>query len=139
MTRFTLKDDRWYGWQMIPGYVGEHCVPYCCPIYMQEVAPLKSSKGLLRLSFWNTGYAEGAQGFEQTLKVLHRGADYLIAAIIHDPAETPERCAVISHIEFGWIERFCPELWHKHPPLHQGPGVEGSVSMYLDSVFNVNR
>ena len=136
MSEFTLQGHRWYAWQMVPGYVGERCVPYCCAIYMQRVTPLKSGKGLLKLAFWNTGYAQGVQDFGLDLKVLHRAKDYLVARILHGDDDM-DRCAVISHIEFGWIEQFCPYLWHQHPPRNYGSSAESSVSTYLDSVFDL--
>ncbi len=55
MTEFTMGANGWYGWQMIPGYVGERCIPYCCPIYMERVTPKKTGKGILNIAFWNTG------------------------------------------------------------------------------------
>jgi hypothetical protein len=133
---FTLETERWYAWQMIPGYVGTRCVPYCCPAWINSVSPMKSGKGLLRLAFWNTGYAEGAQDFEVHLKVLLRGENYLVGALVDDPAEKPERCAVISDIEFGWIAKFCPDLWFRNPPSGFGQFAESSVSIYLDKLFN---
>jgi hypothetical protein len=135
MSKFTLQPDRWYGWQMIPGYVGERCVPYCCPIRVHKVEPLKSGKGIMKVDFWNTGYAAGVQGFSLDLQLLHRAKDYLVARILYGDSSTTDRCAVVSHIEFQWIQQFCPHLWHNHPPhLH---GSTSSVSIYLDAVFGV--
>ena len=136
MSQLIIEANRWYGWQMIPGYVGERCIPYCCPIYVQSVEPLKSGKGILKLSFWNTGYAQGAQDFCLDLKVINRSADYLIAQVL-DGAEEPDRCAVVSHIEFGWIEKLCPCLLHNHPPHRYGSPADSSVSIYLDTVFGI--
>ena len=132
MAAFNLTNNRWFGWQMLPGYFGERCVPYCCPIYVTRVTPRKTGKGLLDLAFWNTGYAEGAQDFEVTLRMLHRASDYLVARLDYGDDDTSERCAVISHIEFGWIEKFCPHLWHNHPPHNLG-----SVTEYLNEVFGI--
>jgi hypothetical protein len=134
MTEFTLQSKRWYGWQMLPGYVGERCIPYCCPIYMGRVTPKKTGKGILKIAFWNTGYAQGVQDFELDLKILHRASDYLVARLLYGNEHDQERCAVISHIEFGWIERFCPNLWHNHPPHNHS-----SVSIYLDGVFGISH
>lgn len=133
MGAFKLTANHWFGWQMFPGYFGERCVPYCCPIYVTRVTPLKTGKGTLDLAFWNTGYAQGAQDFELRLRMLYRASDYLVARIDYGESDETERCAVISHIEFGWIEKFCPHLWHNHPPHDHG-----SVDLYLREIFGIN-
>jgi len=134
MAKFSLTSNGWYGWQMIPGYVGERCIPYCCPIYVTRVAPKKTGKGILDLNFWNTGYAQGAQDFEVRLRMLYRASDYLVARLDYGEGSQQERCAVISHIEFGWIEQFCPFLWHRHPPHDHG-----SVTVYLNETFGITQ
>ena len=65
------------------------------------------------------------------MTVLKRAKDYLIAEI--DPND---RSAVISHIEFEWVKRFCPELWYNKPP--SSVTSTGSISLYLDEVFFSN-
>ena len=37
---------------------------------------------------------------------MHR-ENWLVAEML----DGQDRAAVISHIEFGWIEKFCPDLW----------------------------
>ena len=111
---------------MFPGYFGERMTPYCSPIYIQEVQPLKTGKGLLRLKFFNAFYAEGVQDFTLDLKLIKRASNYLLADLPYDP----ERSAVIGHVEFSWLELFCPSLIESHPPASHS-----SVSIYLDSVF----
>jgi hypothetical protein len=134
---FSLAPHHWYAWQMIPGYVGQRSIPYCSPIWVQTVTPKKTGRGILRVAFWNTEYAEGVQNFELDLQILHRSDDYLIAKLVGgDPSV--DRCTIVSHIEFGWIEKFCPWLWHNHPPHRYGSPADSSVSMYLDAVFHPN-
>lgn len=137
MSEFTLQGNRWYAWQMLPGYMGQRCVPYCSPIYLDRVKPLKTGEGILAVDFVNTGYAEGVQNFVQHLKILYRAKDYLVAKILYNGKDDPDRCAVISHIEFGWIKEFCPYLWHSHPPHTYGSPADSSVSFYLNAVFNI--
>ncbi|KGM57790.1 hypothetical protein N799_01090 [Lysobacter arseniciresistens ZS79] len=124
--RFSLHPGTWRSWQMFPGYFGERMTPYFSPIHIRRVEPLKSGKSLLRLSFFNACYEEGVQDFALELKVLKRATNYLLADLPYDR----ERSAVIGHIEFSWLERFCPELLRAHPPVSHS-----SVSLYLDSVF----
>lgn len=130
MDPFVLSPGTWRSWQMLPGYFGERMTPYCSPIHIQRVQPLKSGKGLLRIGFFNALYAEGVQNFEIDLKIIKRASNYLLADIPDDP----ERSAVIGHIEFSWLESFCPQLLVAHPPASYS-----SVSIYLDSVFGPSR
>jgi hypothetical protein len=126
---FKIVAPRWFGWQMNPGYVGERCVPYFSPIHVTRVAPLKTGKGILEIDFWNVGYAEGVQNFEGIrLKVLLRAENYLIGHL--QGYESEVRSAIISHIEFAWLNHFCPHILKTHPP-------SGSVSLYLDRIFGI--
>ena len=100
--RLTLERDRWYGWQMLPGYCsGGEYRPYFSPIYMQEVEPLKSGKGWLRLRFINAGYAAGVKDFSLDLRVLDRKEAFLVGRL-----EDADRSAIISAIDFQWIRSF---------------------------------
>lgn len=134
MERFSIVKNCWVAWQMIPGYFGERSVPYCSPIFVTGITPLKSGKGQIRLEFLNALYAQGVQNFCLDIKVLKRAKDYLVGEIIHSPGENSGRVAVISHIEFQWLQRFCPELWFHRPPSTTPHG-DSSVSLYLDAVF----
>lgn len=101
--------------------------PYCSPIYITSVRPLKSGMNLLRVEFWNLLYAEGVQDFKLDFKVLKRADNYMLVDLPYDK----ERSAIVGHIELSWLERFCPEFVRAHPF-----GNLGSVSLYLDRIFN---
>lgn len=133
MEQFKLIENRWFAWQMIPGYFGERAVPYCSPIYVTEVKPLKMGNGTIKLKFINALYAQGVQDFSLNLRVLKRAKDYLVADLVYDADKTPDRCVVISHIEFEWIKKFCPQLWFHRPPSSCQFG--SSISYYLSEVF----
>lgn len=136
--KFKLIPQFWYAWEMIPGYVEEGNVPYCSPIFIQRVVQKKTGKGILALDFLNVFYAEGVQDFSLELRVLKRSADYLVADLLYG-TEGPDRSAIISHIGFPWIERFCPELWRNHLPSSVGRGAEESVSVYLNMIFGLRQ
>lgn len=124
---------------MIPGYFGERSVPYCSPIYMESVRPLKTGRGILHIEFINVFYAEGVQGFSPNIKILKRAKDYLIGEIIYNEYEDSGRCAVISHIEFEWVKQFCPELWYHRPPTSCSNIAQNSITEYLNEVFFQKR
>jgi hypothetical protein len=136
--KLKLLPQCWYGWQMIPGYVGERNVPYCSPIFVERVVPKKTGKGILALDFINVFYAEGVQDFSLDLKIIKHSADYLIADLLYG-SDGPDRAAVISHIEFAWIEHFCPGLWYNRPPSSVGGAAVTSVSIYLSEVFGLGK
>ncbi len=133
--KLKLLADTWYAWQMVPGYFGVRCVPYCSPILVQEAKPLKTGKRMLRLSFINVLYAEGVQDYNTDLRIVSHAADWLIAEIEYGGGNVPQRAAVISHIEFDWIREFCPSIWWHRPPSSCSEIAQGSVSMYLREVF----
>lgn len=135
MNQFKITKDHWFAWQMIPGYVGERSVPYCSPIYLTGMKALKTGKGLINIDFINVFYAEGVQNFSLKMKVLKRAKDYLVGEIIYDDKENSGRCAVISHIEFEWIKRFCPQLWYYRHPSSCSSIAANSITEYLNEVF----
>jgi len=133
---FSIFAPGWFGWQMNPGYVGERCVPYFSPIHVTRVAPLKTGKGILEIDFWNVCYAEGVQNFAgMRLKILLRAENYLIGHLQGYDFEV--RSAIISHIEFAWLNHFCPHIVEAHPPFDVNAVYSGSVSLYLDRIFGI--
>ena len=133
--QLQLQPGRWYGWQMLPGYVGMRNVPYFSPILVQRIRPRKSGLKILNLEFFNAFYAEGVQDFSVDLRILKHEADYLVAELVYEDGGHNDRTAVVSHIEFDWIRRFCPELWDSQPPSSLGAVAEASVTEYLNSVY----
>ena len=130
--RITLKRAKWYGWQMLPGYVSTY-EPYFSPILVETVTPEKSGKGWLQLQFYNAFYAEGVQGFNKRLKVLDRTAQYLIARL-EDPPPT-ERHAIVSRISFEWVEARFPD-WYREAPKESMPNFACSeIDYYLNQRF----
>lgn len=134
MEQFSIHKNGWFAWQMIPGYSGERSVPYCSPIYVTNITPLKTGKSLIKLEFLNALYAQGVQDFCLDIRVMKRAKDYLVGDLVYSPGEDSGRVAVISYIEFQWVERFCPELWYHRPPASTSSGAS-SISMYLNEVF----
>jgi hypothetical protein len=132
-----LMPKHWYGWQMLPGYAGKQYVPYFSPIWMKEVTPRKTGKGILTIEFINALYAEGVQYFTLDLRVLKREASYLVSEIRYEDQDTRYRTAIISRIEFDWIRLFCPDLWTARPPSSFSTVEQGSVSHYLKAIFPI--
>lgn len=123
---------------MLPGYGGLRNNPYFSPIHVLDVHPRKTGRSELGLEFVNALYAAGAKTFALDLRVLKHEANYLIAALTYGQDGPKDRTVIISHIEMGWIRRFCPELWAASPPAVGSPEA-GSPKLYLDSVFGLDQ
>ena len=132
---FTLSPGHWYGWQMLPGYAAERNVPYFSPIWLQAATPRKTGRRLLTLKFFNVLYAEGVQDFTLDLRVLKHEANYFVAELVYQGDLPQDRTAIVSHIEFEWLRRFCPNLWAARPPESFGPNEQHSVQNYLKALF----
>jgi hypothetical protein len=130
--KLQLMPMHWYGWQMLPGYFG---VPYFSPIWVQEVTPRKTGKGILAVKFINTLYAEGVQNSNVNLRILKHEASYLAAEILYGADGPGDRTAIVSSIDFEWIRLFCPGVWAEHPPESFRGTEREDVSRYLSAVF----
>jgi hypothetical protein len=138
MTRVNAKlqitPGHWYSWQMLPGF-GQPPVPYCSPIWVKDVMPRKTGKGILRLGFFNALYAEGVQDFTLDLRILKHEASYLVSEPLYGEDGPSDRTAIIGRIGFAWIQHFCPSTWAARPPSSFRDIEQGSVSHYLNALF----
>ncbi|WP_290798993.1 hypothetical protein, partial [Halomonas sp.] len=62
----------------------------------------------MQLKFFNVNYASGVQMFETQLRALYRAPDHMLAALIHDDDQAPERTAVISQLTWEWLRQCDP-------------------------------
>ena len=63
---------------MIPGYTGDRSVPYCSPVYVTKIKPLKTGQGIINIEFINAFYTEGVRNFSLNFKILKISKNYLI-------------------------------------------------------------
>jgi hypothetical protein len=124
----TIRQQLWYGWQMLPGYgAGD----YYSPIHVQHFKALRSGKGLVEIGFFNAGYASGVQGFLIEARVLHRGESYMILDLNTDfPGG---RAAIISEITHAWLQKFTPQF------LHSDFEAERDPQQLLHKIFSSGR
>lgn len=132
--KLQLAPGRWYGWQMLPGY-GAPPAPYFSPIRVKDVMPRKTGRGILRLGFTTALYAQGVQHFTLDLRILKHEDSYLVSELLYGKDGPSGRSAIISHMGFAWIQRFCPDMWAAHPASSLRGIEQGSVSHYLDALF----
>jgi len=135
MKLINIEKGNWYGWQILPGYTGKHCIPYFSPIFVTDFKAHKSGKGLFRIEFLNAAYAEGVQEFSVEIRMLKRAKDYLVGEITEDKGASTARCAIISNIEFEWLRRFCPELLARCPSLTSEGLNSENLTQYLNEAL----
>jgi len=115
--RLKLLPDRWYVWQMFPGYAS---LPYVSPIQVLGATPKKTGRKELALSFYNAFYAAGVRDFTLDLRILVHQPQFLMALLA--PFSSPDReqrACVIHPLSQDWIERLVPDLaarWRMRPP-----------------------
>ena len=108
--QLILERGQWYLWTMFPGYVGR---PYTSPIRIDDVKPLKTGRSILRLEFYNAGYAEGVQSFGVEARVMKRVAEYLCLELDRD------RLAVIMRVS-SWPDVYT-QFFGVAPPSSASP------------------
>ena len=126
MNELLLEPGRWYGWQMLPGYL--EGVPYFSPILLRAVSTREEDH--LELEFLNALYTAGVQDFQISARVLLQARSYVVVELA-GPPRVDTRSAVISAISFEWFETFCPTVVQAHTI---GTSL-GDVQEYLSSVL----
>lgn len=129
--RLTLRSGQWYAWQMMPGYTG---VPYCSPIRVERCEALRTGQSRMRLAYLNAAYAQGVQDFDETLRVLVREKDYIVAVREEGDATPQIRTAIISVITWEWMQiHFCSLVDTKRG---QNPETRNdSLFAFLDRIY----
>lgn len=122
---FTIRENRWYAWQMIPGYLDGG---YFSPIYVGQFRALHTGKGLVEMSFFNAMYATGVQGFSIKARVIKRAPDFLVLDL--GPNGQRERAAIVSEVSFGWLARTVSSI--EIP--EEAPS---EIQTFLDNYFGV--
>lgn len=126
MAMLTLTPRKWFGWQMLPGY---GMAPYFSPIRVEEVTPLKTGQGILRLRFFNAFYAAGVQNFEKTLRVLRRHPEYIVCDIVND---VEARVAIITACTPEFLIKHAAPAYVKK---HRRQLIDGDLQELMDMTF----
>jgi hypothetical protein len=78
------------------------------------VTPLKSGKGVLRLSFIAALYPAASRRRTVDLRVAIRRPDHLVGTFLD--ADRQVRTAVVREVDLPWLALYCPEFRHRFPP-----------------------
>lgn len=133
MGSLQLMPRRWYAWQLLPGYLN-NSQPYYSPIYVTHVVCEDSEQRIFKLAFFNVLYLDGAQDFSARLKVIHYHPEFLVARLLYAD-DSLNQVAIISRIDFGWLNQHCHHVTERNPPALFGRNAEKSITTYLNRAF----
>jgi len=111
MGDLAITAGRWWGWQEIPL---RHAGWGASPVFVTDVAPLGTGKGMLRLGFVQAMHPRAAVRRSVTLRVLRRTPTHVAGCLADLDGE--RRTALLCPADFGWISACCPLLWRCRPP-----------------------
>ena len=110
------------------------------PVFVQRVEPLKTGKGMLRLSFIQAIHPVTAHEREVVLRILFRADRHLVGTLKDDDGAI--RTAILTGPNYGWLETYCPPLLRRRPPsdptffmVGQPPPPGPTAVEYLNTIF----
>lgn len=133
----VVLDPGWWCWLeapvVFPGWGAS-------PVFATRVEPLKTGKGMLRLSFIQPIHRVTACERDVVLRVLFRGDRHLVGTLKDD--EGAIRTAILAAPDYGWLETYCPVLLRRRPPsgpsfniVGQPPSPGPTAAEHLDATF----
>ncbi|WP_048306255.1 hypothetical protein [Halomonas sp. PR-M31] len=131
--RLKIINNHWYAWQTVPADLDETQCFYS-PVHVNYSTIKGKNKSHILLAFTNVLHLDGAQDFHVGLKILRHYKDILVADLFiadHDI----QRVAIVSRIDFGWLQQHCRHVIDEHPPSLFGSAAEQDVATYLDRAF----
>jgi len=110
------------------------------PVLVQRVEPLKTGKGMLRLSFIQAVHPVAAHEREVVLRVMFRADRHLVGTLKDDDGAI--RTVILAAPDYGWLETYCPLLLRRRPPsgpsfviIGQPPPPGPTAAEHLDIIF----
>lgn len=112
--KFSVAPRRWYAWQTTPGDDEAAGLRPCTPFFITGVMPLKTGKGVLRLSGIAALYPTAARHLRVDLRVALHQPDHLVGTFVD--ASGRVQTAIVREVDFRWLTLYCPEFWYRFPP-----------------------
>lgn len=78
------------------------------PVFVTEVEPLKTGKGILRLKLIPLLYPTGPSEIQIDLRVIHRREGYLVG--VAKELAGAEHTLILEAISFEWLKQHCPSI-----------------------------
>ncbi|WP_227368818.1 hypothetical protein [Halomonas sp. M20] len=128
-----IINNHWFAWQTISA---DHdgTQHFYSPIHVNYSTLKGKNKSYFLLAFTNVLYLDGAQDFHVGLKILRHHKDVLVADLFIANRDV-RSIAIVSRIDFVWMQRHCQHVIDAYPPSLFGPEAELDVAAYLDSAF----
>ena len=93
-------------------YVFPSAVRHFSPIWVEEITPLKTGVGMLRLRLFHANYPEGVQDKVYDLRVVQRFDGHLLALRRSDGRE--DATVILESITREWFVHHFPNLRLRH-------------------------
>nr|WP_298414606.1 hypothetical protein [uncultured Halomonas sp.] len=129
-----IINNRWYAWQTVPADLDENQIFYS-PIYVNYSTKKGDDKSHIMLAFTNVLHLDGAQDFHVGLKILRHYKHVLVADLFVADRDI-QRIAIVSRIDFAWVQQHCQHIMDEYPPSLFGSAAEQDVAAYLDRAFS---
>lgn len=104
MPRFALHPHAWYAMEFVFRSAERHF----SPIWLEEITPLKTGNGMLRLVFFHANYPEGVQDKAYDLQVVQRFERHLIALRRSDGVA--DATVILEPITREWCTQHFPQM-----------------------------
>jgi len=105
-TLFAIQPQCWIACRTIPDLQIGWSAMTASPGFVTDVQPLKTGKGILRLTLIPLLYPTGPSEIQIDLRIIHRRDDYLVG--ICKDFGGAERTLILETISFKWLEQHCP-------------------------------
>jgi len=133
----VVLDPGWWCWLeapvVFPGWGAS-------PVFVTRIEPLKTGKGMLRLSFIQPIHRVTACERDVVLRILFRGDRHLVGTLKDD--EGAIRTAILAAPDYSWLATYCPLLLRRRPPsgpifniVGQPPSSGPTAAEHLDATF----
>jgi hypothetical protein len=100
--QFKLEKNRWYSFQMFPGY-GDGFCPYYSPILLKGYEKDDPASNVYIVEFINICYVQGVRDFSVKIMVKKQTENYLFGEIVHEYSKPGDRSIVLGDINYEWL------------------------------------
>lgn len=133
--KFIMSPRHWYSWQILSREA--HVAPpwRCTPVYISDIQPLKTGKGILRIEFIAALHPGAAQRKKIDVRVLVHLPGALIGTWRENDGS--EQICLFGVVDFAWLEQHCTMFWTRFPPSSVGHywQEKPDAAAYLDCAF----
>lgn len=122
---FAIQPRHWFACRTVPDLRIGWSSMAASPVFVTEVEPLKTGKGILRLKLIPLLYPTGPSEIQIDLRVIHHREGYLVG--VAKELAGAEHTVILEQVSFGWLEQHCPSIhnrmhssWWKPETVQEG-------------------